>query len=111
YQLPVFTRKAKRELSQHSKFFLFDTGVFRALRPTGPLDLGSEIEGAALEGLVAQHLSAWKDYTAGQHQLYYWRTRSGIEIDFVVYGPLGLWAIEVKNATRVHPPDLKPLRH
>lgn len=111
YQLPVFTRKAKRELAHHPKVFLFDTGVFRVLRPTGPLDLGSEIEGAALEGLVAQHLSAWKDYTSGQHQLYYWRTRSGVEVDFVVYGALGLWAIEVKNAVRVHSPDLKPLRH
>ncbi len=110
YQLPVFTRKAKRELSQHSKFFLFDTGVFRALRPTGPLDHPSEIEGAALEGLVAQHLFAWKDYTSGQHKIYYWRTRSGVEADFVVYGALGLWVIEVKNATRVHSPDLTSLR-
>jgi predicted AAA+ superfamily ATPase len=109
YQLPVFTRKAKRELAQHPKFFLFDTGVFRALRPMGPLDRGSEIEGAALEGLVAQHLSAWRDYTTGRHQLYYWRTRAGIEVDFVMYGALGLWAIEVKNATRVHSTDLKPL--
>lgn len=110
YQLPVFTRKAKRELAYHPKFFLFDTGVFRALRPMGPLDHTSEIEGAALEGLVAQHLSAWRDYTTAQHKLYYWRTRSGIEVDFVVYGSAGLWAVEVKNTTRVHPADLKPLR-
>ncbi len=85
--------------------------MFRALRPTGPLDRGSDIEGAALEGLVAQHLSAWRDYTAGQHQLYYWRTRSGIEVDFIVYGALGLWAIEIKISVRIHPPDLKPLIH
>ncbi len=109
YQLPVFTRKAKRELVQHPKFFLFDTGVFRALRPSGPLDRASEIEGAALEGLVAQHLSAWRDYTAKQHKIYYWRTRSGVEVDFVVYGSLGLWAIEVKNSIRIHSPDLRPL--
>lgn len=54
---------------------------------------------------------AWKDYTTGQHQLYYWRTRSGVEVDFVIYGALGLWAIEVKNAVRIHSPDLKPLKH
>jgi uncharacterized protein len=111
YQIPVFTRKAKRELAQHPKFFLFDTGVFRAIRPTGPLDQVTEIEGAALEGLIAQHLSAWKDYTANSHKLYYWRTRSGVEVDFVVYGALGLWAIEVKNTTRIHPQDLRSLNH
>lgn len=109
YQLPVFTRKAKRELTQHPKFFLFDTGVFRALRPTGPLDLTSEIDGAALEGLIAQHLCAWRDYTHQPHKIYYWRTRAGVEVDFIVYGPLGLWAIEVKNAAKVHPQDLKSL--
>lgn len=109
YKLPVFTRKAKRELAQHPKFYLFDTGVFRTLRPTGPLDRVTEIEGAALEGLVAQHLYAWINYSAGQHKLYYWRTRSGVEIDFIIYGPLGLYAIEVKNATQIHSKDLKPL--
>jgi len=109
YQLPVFTRKAKRELAHHPKLFLFDTGIFRTLRPMGPLDSNSEIEGAALEGLVAQHLLAWKDYTTGRNQLYYWRTRAGVEVDFIIYGASGLWAIEVKNATRVHTADLKPL--
>jgi hypothetical protein len=29
--------------------------VFRSLRPRGPLDAPEEIEGMALEGLVAQH--------------------------------------------------------
>jgi predicted AAA+ superfamily ATPase len=109
YKLPVFTRKARRELIQHPKFYLFDTGVFRILRPTGPLDRVTEIEGAALEGLVAQHLHAWVNYSAGQHKLYYWRTRSGVEIDFIIYGPLGLYAIEVKNTTQIHSRDLKPL--
>ena len=33
FRLPVFTRRAKRELAAHPKFYLFDTGVFRSLRP------------------------------------------------------------------------------
>jgi len=48
----------------HPKLYLFDTGVFRSLRPGGPLDRPEEIEGAALEGLVAQHLRAWIAYSA-----------------------------------------------
>lgn len=110
FQLPVFSRKAKRQLSGHPKFFLFDAGVFQALRPRGPLDLPQEIAGAALEGLVAQHLRAWAAYSAGKNDLFFWRTRSGVEVDFVVYGDAGFWAIEVKNSARISDADLRPLR-
>ncbi|MBW6486405.1 MAG: DUF4143 domain-containing protein [Syntrophobacterales bacterium] len=110
FRVPVFTRRAKRELAAHPKFFFFDAGVFRANRPSGPLDAPSEIDGAALESLVAQHLRAWCDYSAGQHQLYYWQTRSQVEVDFVVYGEAGLYALEVKNSSQVRPEDLRGLK-
>lgn len=87
-----------------------DAGVFRANRPAGPLDSPSELDGVALEGLVAQHLHAWCDYSQGKHELHYWQTRSRAEIDFVVYGESGLYAIEVKNAKQVKPADLTALR-
>jgi len=66
FRLPVFTRRAKRGLAVHPKFYLFDTGVFRSLRPRGPLDMPEEMEGQALEGLVAQHLRAWLCLFAGK---------------------------------------------
>lgn len=110
WHLPIFTKRAKRKLAVHPKFYLFDTGVFRSLRPKGPLDRVEEIEGQALEGLVAQHLKAWAAYSRGQRELFYWRTRSGVEVDFVVYGPEGLWGVEVKNTRKIHPADLRGLR-
>ena len=63
YTLPVFRKRAKRQTTAHRKLYLFDAGVFRALRPKGPLDRPSEIDGQALEGLVAQHLRAWAAYS------------------------------------------------
>lgn len=110
FRLPVFTRRARRALASHPKFYLFDAGVFRSLRPGGPLDRPTEIEGAAIEGLVAQHLRAWIEYAAPDHRLYFWRTRAGVEVDFVVYGPTGLCAVEVKNGHRVHGQDVRSLR-
>jgi predicted AAA+ superfamily ATPase len=38
FRLEVFTKRAKRELASHPKFYFFDTGIFRANRPRGPLD-------------------------------------------------------------------------
>lgn len=110
FSVPVFTRRAKRETSAHPKFYLFDAGVFRSLRPRGPLDRPEEIEGMALEGLVAQHLRAWLAYRGGDAKLFFWRTRSGVEVDFVVYGAAGFWAIEVKNTSRIRDEDLRAIQ-
>ena len=111
FRLEVFTKRAKRQLAAHPKFYFFDTGVFRASRLAGPLDSSTELDGAALEGLVAQHLYAWCDYSQSKHSLHYWQTRSRVEVDFVVYGESGLYAIEVKNTKRIDARDLTALKH
>ena len=109
-RLPVFSKRAKRELVAHEKFYFFDCGVFRALRPKGPLDRPSEIDGAALEGLVFQHLRAWNDCSGAPDSLGYWRTRAGVEVDFVLYGERDFAAIEVKNAAVLRPDDFAGLK-
>lgn len=109
YRIGVFTQRAKRELSMRSKFYFFDTGVYRALRPKLIGDGGADMEGVVLEGLVAQHLVAWRDYSRSRNDVYFWRTRSGVEVDFIVFGDAGFWAIEVKNTERIREKDLKPL--
>lgn len=109
FKIPIFTKRAKRALSIHPKFYLFDAGIFRSLRPKGILDTQDEMEGAALEGLVAGHLKAWVFSQEEEHLLAFWRTRSGLEVDFIIYGPRGFWAIEVKHSSRLHPRDTKAL--
>lgn len=99
-RVPVFTRRAKREMVGHPKFYLFDAGVFRQLRPMGPLDTDSEAAGAALENLVFQHLQAWTGNLVNKYQISYYRTKAGKEVDLVVYGKAGLWAIEVKKGKK-----------
>jgi uncharacterized protein len=109
YKIPVFTRRAKRAVAAHSKFYFFDVGVFSVLRPSGPLDRPEEKNGAALEGLIAQNLRAWLDYRHPESGLYYWRTSAGSEVDFIIYGKDMFRAVEVKNAATVHPQDLRSL--
>ncbi len=109
-RLPVFSRRSGRALVSHPKLYLFDVGVFRSLRPSGPLYAQGDTEGAALEGLVLQHLRAWVAYSRKPLDLYYWRTRAGAEIDFILYGEDGFYALEVKNTPRVRPEDLRALK-
>lgn len=100
----------RRSLISHSKFYYFDVGVFRQLRPRGILDREAELEGPALEGLVAQHLRAWVQSQKETHQLTFWRTRTGLEVDFVIYGPQGFWAIEVQRGKIFSPSDINGLK-
>ena len=98
FRLPVFRKRAARATVAHDKFYLFDCGVFQ------------QIAGAALEGLVAQHLRAWLAYRNGGERLYYWRTRAGSEVDFIIYGQDWFIAIEVKHSATVRRSDLRALR-
>ena len=109
-RLPVFSRKAKRKLISQKKFYFFDAGVFRAIRPVGPLDSDAEIDGPALETLVLQELRAVNDNHDYGYQISFWRTRSSLEVDFVLYGPRGLLAIEIKRSTQIQPKDTRALR-
>lgn len=109
-RLPVFAHKAKRRLITQKKFYFFDTGVYRAIRPTGPLDSDADLAGPALETLVLQELRAVNDYLECDYNIYFWRTRNQLEIDFVLYGPHGLLAIEIKRSKQVQYKETRALR-
>ncbi|OGQ78329.1 MAG: ATPase [Deltaproteobacteria bacterium RIFCSPLOWO2_12_FULL_60_19] len=108
-RLPVFTKRAKRRMIAHPKFYYFDAGVFQAIRPRGPLDAPEEIHGAALETLFLQQVRALNDYKGLGYRLHYWHTATGDETDFVLYGERGLSAFEIKMAQKVRPDDLRSL--
>jgi predicted AAA+ superfamily ATPase len=110
FRLPMFTKKASRNLSNHPKFYFFDAGVFQSIRPMGPLDNPEATTGHVIETLVAEHLRAWLDYSDNEGKLYFWRTKSGLEVDFIIYGEIGFFAIEVKKSNSVQSRDLKGLQ-
>ena len=109
-RLSPFQRRAKRKLTAHPKFYFFDAGVYRAIRPRGPLDVPEEIDGPALETLLLQELRAHTSYADLGYELHYWRTQTGIEVDFVLYGERGLHAFEVKRAAQLRSSDYDGLK-
>lgn len=109
-RLPVFRRKSARKLVSHPKFFYFDSGVYRALRPRGPLDTAEEIDGAAIETLLLQTLRAENANGNLGYELFYWRLADGTEVDFVLYGERGLHAFEVTRSAVFRETDLRGLR-
>ena len=110
YRIPVFSRRAKRRLAIHPKFYFFDAGIFRTLRPMGPLDSPEEVEGIVLETLFLQEIVALNSALDLGYRVHYWRTSNGREVDFVLYGPRGLLAFEIKRTTRTTPAMLGGLK-
>ena len=105
-QLPAFRKTRTRKPVATSKFFFFDVGVANTLRRTGAIEPGSDTYGRALEHLVFLELRAWLDYRRRDDPLTYWRSRSQLEVDFVVGDAV---AIEVKAKSRVSARDYKGL--
>ena len=110
FELPIFTKKAKRALISKNKFYFFDVGVFQTLRPKGPLDDTSSINGIALESLVIQELIALINYKSLNLSPYYWHTKDHKEVDLILYGEAGFMAIEIKSSIKVRDEDLKALK-
>ena len=106
---PFSRRRSREVITRAPKFYLFDVGVAgyligrRIERPAGP-----EF-GRALEHLVLMELLAYRSYRELDFQLRFWRTKSGLECDFVL-GRDGAIAIEVKGSSRIRPSDLRGVR-
>jgi predicted AAA+ superfamily ATPase len=108
-RVPVFQRRAKRKVTSHPKFYFFDAGVFRAIRPRGALDSAEEIDGAAIETLLVQSLRAENANANLGFEMSFWRTAADVEVDVVMYGERGLLAFEVTRSSVFRESDLRGL--
>ena len=109
-RLYPFSGRSKRRSIGHPKFYFFDVGIWRAMRSQLPSDVIAQIDGVALETLVFQELRAINDALRLDYQLYFWRNRTGHEVDFILYGPNGFHAIEVKRQKNPGSKDLRGLK-
>lgn len=110
YRIQIFKIKNRKQTVESEKFYYFDVGVFKSLCPDGLLESQTQFKGQALEGLVAQHLLAVTSYRNKKENVYFWRTQSGVEVDFIIYGPSTLLALEVKSTNDVKIEHLKGLK-
>ena len=62
-------------------------------------------QGFWLEQAVFQSLQAWRALDLTSRRLYFWRDRSGREVDFILEKNGVLVALEIKTASQVTPAD------
>jgi len=104
-----FAKKSRRQIVRSTpKFYLFDVGLATHIagRRHGKLR-GAEI-GQAFEHFILMELLAYRAYRNPQLNVKYWRTKSGLEVDFILDD--GRVAVETKIGPQPGGRDLRGLR-
>lgn len=107
FRLQPWRRQANRRLIETEKFYLFDVGIANYLARRQPAPFTPEF-GKSFEHFILMELKAYQAYRNPDLPLYYWRTSTGQEVDFIL-GDMEV-AIEVKSSQRVHESDTKGLK-
>jgi len=105
FDVPAWKKSKKRKPVTTSKFYFFDVGVARYLQNRLPLKEKSPEFGNAFEAYIAHEMKTFVDYN-NLGGLYYWRSKSGYEVDFIIDDIL---AVEVKAKEIISDRDIKGL--
>lgn len=104
---PFKKRQNRQVITRSPKFYLFDVGVAGAIiKRRVEQERGAAFE-KAFEHFILMELRAHNSYCEVDYDINFWRTKSGLEVDFVLGG--GEVAVEVKGARRFENKALRPL--
>jgi predicted AAA+ superfamily ATPase len=104
---PFAKRRGRDVILKAGKFFLFDVGVAGFLVKRQVSTDRGEAFGRAFEHFVLMELLAHRSYRELDHDIRFWRTKTGLEVDYVLGS--GEVAIEVKGGRRIDGADFRPL--
>jgi len=107
-----FHESVRKRQRGNPKFYLFDTGVQRALNNTLQVELLPQTYafGVAFEHFVVNEINRLQSYGKKDYRLSYLRTKDGVEIDLVIERPgLKRALVEIKSTERVADEDIRSL--
>jgi len=105
---PFMRRQDRQVITKAGKFYLFDVGVAGAITQRRISQERGEQFGKAFEHFILMEILAHRAYKELDYDLNFWRTKSGLEVDFVL--GRGEVAVEVKGASRIDSSDLRPIK-
>jgi predicted AAA+ superfamily ATPase len=106
YRIDPYVKRRHRDvIISAPKFYLFDVGVAGSLCARTINETRGAEFGRGFEHLVLMELVAYFAYREIDQPISYWRTKSGLEVDFVLGD--GAVAVEVKGTSQVDNRDLR----
>lgn len=107
--VPPFRKRQHRQvIGKACKFYLFDVGIAGFITRRRVEEMRGESFGKAFEHFLWMEMRAYNSYSGVDFPISFWRTKSGLEVDFVLGE--GEVAVEIKGTSRVDSSDLRPLR-
>lgn len=104
---PFKKRQSRQVIISAPKFYLFDVGIAGILARRYIEDKKGEGFGKAFEHFMLMEITAYRSYSELDFDINFWRTKSGMEVDFVL--GKGEVAIEIKGSSSVDKRDMKPM--
>jgi len=104
---PFRKRQSRQVIMRSPKFYLFDVGVAGAIIKRQITETRGEQFGRAFEHFIFMEIVAYSSYSRINFPVHYWRTKSGLEVDFILGN--GEVAVEVKGQQLVDTAELKSL--
>lgn len=105
---PFKKRPHRQVIGKMPKFYLFDVGIAGILTQRRLEQERGDLFGKAFEHFLLMELLAYRSYSERDFPIHFWRTKSGLEVDFVLGG--GEIALEIKGSSRVDSTEIKPLK-
>ncbi len=99
YIYPYRDKKKRQDLVASPKFYFFDVGLVGQLKKRTLQELKGKEAGAAFENYILMELWAYRGLSEKEFEIQFWRTNSGLEVDFVL-GNAEV-AIEVKISSSI----------
>ena len=104
---PFKKKQSRKIITKAPKYYLFDVGVANYLRKLNLLEERGEEFGKAFEHFLLMEIIAYRAYSNKDFEINFWRTKTGLEIDFILAG--GEIAVEVKGTSRIDKKDFNAL--
>ena len=104
---PFKKRQGRQVITKAPKFYMFDVGIAGMMTKRHVEEERGELFGRAFEHFILMEMTAHRSYRELDHEIRFWRTKSGLEVDFILGD--GETAIEVKGTSALDRTDLRSL--
>ncbi|MCD6116219.1 ATP-binding protein [bacterium] len=96
FRLPAFSTNPRKEICKSKKIFFWDTGIRNALLNSFSTSEMRPDIGALWENWVIAEFSRQNLLTGRYKKLYFWRSRSGTEVDLIIQQDDRIQPFEIK---------------
>ena len=113
FTLPAYHRSIRKQQQKAHKFYLFDTGIKKALEETltQPLKPRTFAFGQAFEHFILMECFKLNHYFRRSYKFSYYKIKSGLEVDLIVQRPgKKELLIEIKSTDEVRREHIKTIK-